>query len=408
LGANGSTGQRVPQRLLSYGRQCLDEADRAAVLEALESDWLTQGPAVEAFEQALARRFGAKHALVCANGTAALHLAALALGWQPGEVVIVPAITFVASANCAAYVGAEPYFVDVDPQTLAIDPNEVERAVVQLRAAGRVVKAVVGVDMAGHPADWTALRALADRYELQLVDDACHAMGATYAAGVQIGDCTHQNVATFSFHPVKHITTGEGGAVLTNDDQLADQVAMMRSHGIRRGEAHVPRWEGPWHLEMTELGYNYRISDLQCALGLSQLRKLDTFLARRRTIAGWYGTLLAGTGEFALPSEKRDVRHAYHLYVLRAKFADAKAGRKAFFQRCHARGIALQVHYRPVPLNTFYRTRVSADTLERIPHAMRYYAECFSVPIFPELTQDDVAYVAETLASAYREGRSHA
>lgn len=391
--------------MLNYGRQCLDEEDKRAILDVMDSDWLTTGPYVGRFERALAERFGVRHAIVCANGTAALHLAALALQWQPGDVVIVPAITFVASANCAMYVGAEPYFVDVDPGTLVIDPGEVEQAVRLLRAAGRRVRAVVGVDLAGHPADWVALRALADKYDLQLVDDACHAMGATYANGEKIGSCAHYDLATLSFHPVKHITTGEGGAVLTNDDRLADRAMLLRSHGIRNQEAQIPAWEGPWHLEMTELGYNYRLNDLQCALGLSQLRKLDGFVAKRRTIAGWYDEMLRGDSRFARPKLRPDVQHAYHLYVLRTAFGEGALGRRAFYSRCLERGVRFQVHYRPVPLNSFYRERVSPGTLERLPNAMKYYDECMSVPIYPQLTQEDVSFVVETLHLAAEGGK---
>jgi perosamine synthetase len=389
------------RRLLTYGRQCLDESDESAVLEVLRSPWLTQGPYVERFERALVERFGARHAVVCSNGTAALHLAALGFGWQPGDVVIAPAITFLASANCAVYVGAEPYFVDIDSRTLAIDPDEVERAVRSLRAAGRRVRAIVGVDMAGHPADWGALRAIADRHELQLLDDACHALGASYDGGKhRIGDGVHADAAVLSFHPVKHITTGEGGAVLTNDAKLAERMALLRSHGMRRGETQVEGWEGPWHLDMTELGYNFRLSDLQCALGLSQLAKLDGFLVRRRAIAAEYAALFASDPVFKLPQSAAGVVHAWHLHVLRARFAKPDA-RRRFFAGCFERNIQLQVHYRPIPLNTFYRARLPADVMHRLPNSQRYYEECFSIPMFPQLTSADQAYVARTLRDVY-------
>jgi perosamine synthetase len=392
----GSMTQQ-PSRLLTYGRQCLDDDDRRAVLEVLESDYLTQGPYVERFEQALAQYFASPYAKVCTNGTAALHLAALALGWGPGDVVIVPAITFVASANCAVYVGAEPYFVDIDPVTLCVDPEEVERAVVRLRAAGRRVRAVVAVDMAGHPADWPALRQLADRYELQLVDDACHALGATYANGAhRIGDGIHADVTTLSFHPVKHITTGEGGAVLTRDAALADKVSLLRSHGIRRGREQIAEWDGPWHLEMTDLGFNFRLTDIQCALGLSQLRKLDRFLARRRAIAALYDGLLGGVAPVRRPVSGPGVQHAWHLYVLRAPFRTA-ADRRRLFAAALERGIQLQVHYRPVPLNGYYRARTGQDVMERLPRSLEYYRECFSIPVFPQLEDEEARYVVSVL-----------
>jgi perosamine synthetase len=395
-------------RLLTYGRQCLDDDDKRAVLEVLDSDWLTQGPMVDRFEHALAGTFGVPHAVVVANGTAALHLAAIALGWGPGDVVIVPAITFLASANCAAYVGAEPYFVDIDPGTLTVDPNEVERHVQRLRAQGRRVRAVVGVDLAGHPADWPALRIIADRYELTLVDDACHAMGATYGEGTKVGSCAHPDVAVLSFHPVKHITTGEGGAMLTHDGRLAERVALLRSHGMVRGEQRVSAWEGPWHNDMVALGYNYRLTDIQCALGLSQLRKLGRFVAQRRQVAAWYGTRLDGDPVFHAPVTARWAEHAYHLYLVRTAFGEGPRSRGAFFARCLAGGVQLQVHYRPVPLNTFYRIRPGGEeALSRVPVSLQFYREAFSAPMYTQLSEDDVAHVVDTIrAAAHEAGRA--
>ena len=385
----------VAPRILPYGRQCLDAEDRQAVLDVLEGDWLTQGPVVDRFEAALGETFGAGHAVACSNGTAALHLAALGLGWGPGDVVLVPAITFLASANCCLYVGAEPYFVDVDDRTVTIDVDAAEHHIKQLKAAGRRVRGIVGVDMGGHPADWVGLRALADRYDLQLVDDACHAMGATYAGGVPIGSGAHADVTLLSFHPVKHITTGEGGAVLTNDAALAGRVRLLRSHGTVRGEHEVPAWEGPWHADMVMLGFNYRLTDVQCALGLSQLRKLGAFVERRREIAARYTERFAGT-VVRTPAEAPDVRNAYHLYLGRTRFD--RQSRRAFFERCRQRGILLQVHYRPVPLNSYYQHLAgNADVRARIPVSLRYYEETFSLPMFPGVADSDVDRVVETV-----------
>jgi perosamine synthetase len=385
----------VAPRILPYGRQCLDADDRQAVLDVLEGDWLTQGPVIERFEAALSETFGAGHAIACSNGTAALHLAALGLGWQPGDVVLVPAITFLASANCCLYVAAEPYFVDVDDRTVTIDIDAAEHHIKRLKAAGRRVRGIVGVDMGGHPADWAGLRALADRYELQLVDDACHAMGATYAGGVPIGSGAHADVTLLSFHPVKHITTGEGGAVLTNDEALAARVRILRSHGTVRGESEVPAWEGPWHADMVMLGFNYRLTDVQCALGLSQIRKLGAFVERRREIAARYTERFAGT-VVRTPVEAPGVRNSYHLYLARTRFD--RLSRRAFFERCRERGILLQVHYRPVPLNSYYeRLAGNADVRARIPVSLGYYEETFSLPMFPGVDDSDVDRVVETV-----------
>jgi UDP-4-amino-4,6-dideoxy-N-acetyl-beta-L-altrosamine transaminase len=388
-----SQSANTAPRILPYGRQCLDAEDRQAVLDVLNGDWLTQGPMVDRFEEALCAEFGPAHAVACSSGTAALHLAALALDWKPGDVVIVPAITFLASANCCAYVGAEPHFVDVDDRTVTIDPNEAEASIKRLRAAGRRVRGIVGVDMGGHPADWVALRALADRYDLHLVDDACHAMGASYAGGERIGSGRHADVTLLSFHPVKHITTGEGGAVLTNDSHLAARAKRLRSHGTVRGPEAIPEWEGPWHYDMVELGFNYRLTDVLSALGCSQLRKLARFVERRRTIATRYTRQFSGT--VVRPPEERDgVRNAYHLYLARTAFDRVR--RREFFERCRERGILLQVHYRPVPLNSFYRSLPSnAGIAGRIRVSMKYYEQAFSLPIFPSLEDADVDRVVE-------------
>lgn len=367
----------------------------------LEGEWLTQGPSVEEFESTLVGYFGAAHAVVCANGTAALHLVALALDWQPGDVVLVPAVTFLASANCVAYVGAEPCFVDVDPSTLTINPCEVERHIIRLKQQGRRVKSVIGVDMAGHPCDWVALRALADRHGLTLVDDACHAMGASYH-GVRVGSCDHADLTSLSFHPVKHITTGEGGAVLTNDPRVAARLRRLRSHGMERNPELIPDWEGPWHSDMMELGYNYRLTDFQCALGASQMRRLPAFVAARREIASWYDALLGGSTDFQRPKTAPWAEHSYHLYLLRVPFGhDSRPDRRTFFGRCLQRGIQLQVHYRPVPLNTYYRRGLSTETVtEAFPNAMAYYREAISVPMYPDLTRDDVTRVVGVLRAS--------
>lgn len=385
-------------RKLSYGHQCLDEEDRQAVLQVLNNDWLTQGPMVERFEQALCQYFGTAHAVVCSSGTAALHLAALSLGWQPGDVILVPAISFLATANCCAYVGAEPYFVDVDATTLTIDPNEVERQVKWLKARNRRVCAIIGMDMAGHPCDWPALREIADRYELTLVDDACHAMGSLYGGHIKTGSCTHSEVTTLSFHPVKHITTAEGGALLTNNARIAGKAARLRSHGTVHDKSLIADWEGPWQYDMVELGYNYRLSDVQCALGISQLKKLDNFVRQRRAHAHHYTQRFQGNPLVRCPTELPGTVHAYHLYVLRIRFDAYGISRREVFERCREQGIRLQVHYRPVTQNSFYR-RTNGEAESRLPVSFVYYREAVSLPLFPQLTPREVEWVVETFTS---------
>ncbi len=383
-----------PRRLLTYGHQSIDEDDIRTVAEILRGDWLTQGPAIELFEAALRQYFGAQHAVVCANGTAALHLVASALDWKPGDVVIVPAITFLASSNCCLYVGAEPVFVDIDPDTLTIDPARVEEKVARLTAQGRRVRAIMGVDLAGHPCDWPALQSIAKRYGATLVDDACHAIGAL-CHGSKLGSGVHADVTVLSFHPVKHVTTGEGGALLTDDGELAQRLRRLRSHGTVRNP-DAPDWEGPWYSDMVDLGYNYRLTDFQCGLGISQLRKVEHFLARRREIANFYDQAFAGSKWFRTPTTMPWARHAYHLYVLRAQFGRGMPDRRAFFAACLSRGIQLQVHYRPVMLNSYYRTRFPYDPAE-FTTSLAYYSETLSIPMYPSLERADLEYVVETL-----------
>lgn len=385
---------------LTYGHQCLDEDDLAAVVEVLRGDWLTQGPAVGRFETELASYFGARHAVVCSNGTTALHLAALCLNWQPRDVVLVPALTFLATANCCEYVGAEPCFTDIDERTFTIDPNDAERQIKRLRAEGRRVRTIAGVDFAGHACDWPALRSLADRYDLTLMDDACHSMGGTYAGGIKVGSCTHNDVTTLSFHPVKHITTGEGGALLTNDVSVAERARRLRNHGTLRGPESIAGWDGPWQYDMIELGYNFRLSDIQAALGSSQLRKIGAFVARRREIAATYTARLPVDSAAVAPGEAAGVTHAYHLYVARAEFGEhGLMSRRAFFEACAARGIHLQVHYRPVVENSYYRLKPEHHgAAHRLPASYRFYQQSFSLPMHPQLTEDDLDRVVRTVA----------
>jgi perosamine synthetase len=390
----------VADRVIAYGHQSINDDDCRAVLDVLKGDWLTQGPSVEAFEASLAATLGARHAVSCANGTAALHLAALALGWGPGDVVLVPAITFLASANCAAYVGAEPFFVDIDDETLTIDPRKAEQHIVDLIAAGRRVRAIVGVDMAGHPCDWPALRQLADRYSLDLVDDACHAIGAS-GDGAAIGSGRFADLTTLSFHPVKHITTAEGGAVLTNDASIAESLRRLRSHGTVRGPEDVPDWEGPWHYDMVCLGFNYRLTDLQAALGVSQMRRLPEFVARRREIADEYRRRFAGHAYLRCPTERAGVTHAYHLFLARIDFAAAGTTRREFFERCRAGGLALQVHYRPIFMNSFYRNReINRGAEAWTPVSCAYYEQTVSLPMYPDLTDADMDTVVRVVNRA--------
>lgn len=370
---------------LSYGRQVIDAADRAAVDKCLRSPWMTQGPAIPAFEEALARACGAKYAVACANGTAALHLACLAAGLKPGDEAIVPAITFAATANAALYCGAEPVIVDVKPDTITMDPAAFARALT------RRTKAVLPVHFAGLPADMAEIRAVAKKRGLIVIEDAAHALGASYK-GKKIGACDRSDMAILSFHPVKHIATGEGGAVLTNSKSLRDKLRLFRSHGITRDPALLEKKnEGGWYYEMQALGFNYRITDLQCALGISQLKKLPRFLKRRRQIASAYAAAFAGDSRIKLQALPKDRENALHLYTIQVPVPR----RRALYDFLHARGVLANVHYLPVHKLPFYQRRGWAG--KRLPHSEAYYAGALSLPMHAALTDADVRRVIKTV-----------
>lgn len=381
---------------LPYGRQTIEADDVAAVVAALQDDFLTTGPRVEAFEAALAGRVGARHAVACANGTAALHLAMIALDLAPGDAVIVPAITFVATANAVRLAGAEVVFADVDPDTGLMGVDHAEAALGRAPAAR--VRAIAPVHLAGQCADPAGLRAFADRYGLAVVEDACHALGTTYGEGARIGACAHADMACLSFHPVKAIATGEGGAITLNDDARAARLRRLRSHGIERDPARMAAPPaGPWVYEMPEVGLNYRLTDVACALGLSQLAKLDRFLARRAALVARYDRALAPLAPLVRPLDRAACRPGWHLMVALVDFAAAGVDRAAVMGRLRAIGIGTQVHYIPVPSQPYYRARYGAAPL---PGATRYYDRALTLPLHPTMTDGDVDRVAAALAEA--------
>ncbi len=399
--------ENAPQ--LSYGRQWIDEDDILAVAGSLRDPWLTQGPKVDAFEKGLCDVTGARHAVVVSSGTAALHLAALAMGVGPGRTAVVPAITFVASANAIAYAGGRVRFADVDEDTALINLESLEQRCEELRTAGAAPSVLVAVDMCGQPAALPAIRRIAERFGARVIEDAAHALGATYTDGGRVhraASCAHSDAAILSFHPVKHITTGEGGAVLTNDDLVARQVRELRSHGIHRETSRFERaGDGPWYYEQSALGFNYRLTDLQCALGLSQLSKLNRFVARRRELAGIYDRALS---DDRLASHLRPLTtnpgnfHAYHLYVVRvlspsgASLEQIADRRKNLYAFLREQGIQTQVHYIPVNWHPYYR-RVHGSSAGDCPGANAYYAGCLSLPMYPSMSDSDVSRVARCL-----------
>ncbi len=373
-----------PAAFIPYGRQTVEDDDVAAVLEALRSPMITQGPRVEAFERALCEATGARHAVVVSSGTAALHVAYAALGVGPGEEIVTSPNTFLATANAAVFLGARPAFADIEDGQHNLDPAAAEAAV------SARTRAIVAVDFAGHPADADALREVADRRGLALVADASHSLGAVFR-GRRVG--TLADLTCLSFHPVKGITTGEGGAVLTDDGTLARECRRLRTHGMVRDRDELGGDPPPWYYEMHRVGWNYRITDLQCALGVSQVAKLERFVARRRALAARYGDLLAELPEVATPAEAEGVESAWHLYVIRVP----AQRRRAVFESMRSAGIGVQVHYIPVYRQPFY-VRLLAREPSAFPSTEDYYARAISLPLFPALTESQQERVVETLA----------
>ena len=369
-------GPPVRQALLPYGRQTLTETDVAAATEVLRSDWLTTGPKVADFEEAIADYVDARHAVSFSSGTAALHAAVLAAGLKPGDEAITTPLTFCATANAVLYGGGTPVFADVRDETLTIDPEEVERRITPR------TKALLPVDYAGHPADLDALLALADRHELIVIEDAAHALGAKYRSRM-VGSISHMSV--FSFHAVKHLTTGEGGMVTTNNGEFVQRLREVRNHGID-SDARARQADGQWHYEMTTLGFNYRLTDIACALGLAQLPRLPANLARRRTIAARYEKALATVSSLALPIVAADVTSAWHLYPVRV---DASIDRAEVFDALRAEGLGVNVHYIPVHLHPYYRSRFGYRGGE-FPIAETASGRLISLPMFHGMTDEDV------------------
>jgi UDP-4-amino-4,6-dideoxy-N-acetyl-beta-L-altrosamine transaminase len=391
---------------LPYGRQLIEEDDIAAVTAALRADYLTTGPTVEAFERAFAERVGAAHAVACSSGTAALHLAAMALDLGPNDWLIVPSMTFLATANAARFVGAEVEFADVDPDTGLLTEATLSEALDHAKRAGRAAKAVSVVHLAGRSAPMTAIAAHAR--SLPIVEDACHALGTTYEdAGSQarVGDGRYGTLATFSLHPVKTIAVGEGGMITTNEPRLAARMRLARNHGMTRDpdafreRAAATSPEGkinPWYYEMHEPGYNYRLPDILCALGLSQLAKLDRFSARRRELAALYDAALTPLAPVVrtIPPVP-GCNPVLHLYVALINFPAIRMTREQVMTALRARGIGTQVHYLPVHRQPYYRSRYGEITL---PGADAYYSRALSLPLFPAMSDDDVSRVTQALA----------
>jgi UDP-4-amino-4,6-dideoxy-N-acetyl-beta-L-altrosamine transaminase len=376
--------------VIPYGRQEVTQADIDAVVSVLRSDYLTQGPLVPQFEQAVARQIGAKYAVAVNSATSALHIACLALGLSPGDWLWTTPITFLASANCARYCGASVDFVDIDPRTYNLSTEALERKLREARKTGRLPKAVVAVHLCGQPCDMAAIGRLAKEYGFKVIEDASHAIGGKYQ-GEWIGNGRHSDVTVFSFHPVKIVTTAEGGMAVSNDSVLARRMDLFRSHGMTRDPAEMTQApDGPWYYQQIALGYNYRMTELQAALGISQLQRVDEYVARRHAIARRYDTLLDGM-PVVLPWQHPDGYSGLHLYVIRLDPKRVKRSRRDVFEALRGEGIGVNVHYIPVHTQPYYRECGFRDG--DFPEAERYYAEAITLPMYPGLTpalQDEV------------------
>ena len=380
--------------MINYGKQFIDSKDIKAVTKVLKGNWLTQGPEVQKFEKALKLKFRSKYCTVVSNGTAALHLAGIALGWKKGDIVFTSPISFLATSNCVLYSGATPVFIDIEDDHFTIDVNKLEKKIKEYKKRKKNISAIIATDYAGHPSDWKKLKLLGNKYNIKLINDNCHALGASidnkknYA--IKFAD-----IATHSYHPVKHITTGEGGSILTNNKELDKKIKILRSHGVEKNN------DKPWFYQMNQLGFNYRLSDLSCSLGISQLKKLEIFLKKRRKIAKIYDRAFKKFKFVKIPKIKRNNTHAYHLYPIRIDFNKFKTNKESFLKRLKNININLQVHYIPIHLQPYYKKNFKYKK-GNFPVAEKFYSEEVSLPIYYNLKTNEVNYVIKNIKKYLR------
>jgi perosamine synthetase len=380
----------------NYGKQYIDWRDILVVVKTLCSNFLTQGPKVAQFEKAICEYTGAKYAVAVANGTAALHMAMMALDVGKGDEIITSPNTFLASANCALYVGADAKFADIDADTACISPDEIKKHIT------KNTKILVPVHFAGQSCDMIAIKKIADEYNLKIVEDAAHAIGSSYE-GVKVGSCKYSDMTIFSFHPVKNMTTAEGGAITTNDEKIYQKLLLLRSHGMSRDPKTLTKNDGPWYYEMHEFGYNYRMTDVQAALGISQLKKIDKFAQRRREIVEFYKKEFAGDVRFSFLKEKDFSRACFHLFPLLIDFEKVKLSKKEIFVKLQEQGLNLQVHYIPVHLQPLYKAR--GFKMGDFPKAEKYYQQTLSLPLYYGLTNCDLRKIVKIIKSVVGESK---
>ena len=372
--------------MIGYGHQYIDDADIEAVVSVLKSDFLTQGPFVTKFEQEICKITGAKYCVSVSNATAGLHIAVAALGLGYDAEGITTPNTFLASSNCMVYNHVKPIFADINPVSYNIDPAEIAKHI-----TGKT-KLLIPVHFAGLPCEMDRISAVAQKHNLRIIEDAAHAIGSQYADGSYVGNCKYSDMTVFSFHPVKTITTGEGGAVTTNDEALYQKLLMLRSHGITKNENFLTKNPGPWYYEMLSLGFNYRMTDMQAALGYSQLQKLAFFKKRRREIVAAYNKAFAGMKYLKTPTEPKEVSSCFHLYAVQIDFNALGKSRSQVMQELRDQGIGTQVHYIPVPMQPFYKETFGYKDCD-YPVAEKYYEQELSLPLYPGMSDEDVDYV---------------
>lgn len=374
--------------MIPYGKQTIEQDDIQAVVDVLKSDFLTTGPKIAEFEQIVADYVGAKYAVAISNGTSALHAACFAAGIGPGDEVITTPLTFAASANCVLYCGGTPVFADVDPKTYNIDPEDIRRKITDR------TKAIIAVHLAGQPCDMDAIHSIAREHGLIVIEDGAHALGSVYK-GKKVGSMS--DMTTFSFHPVKPITTGEGGMIVTDNEEFYKKMVLFRSHGITRDDSMMTRNDGPWFYQQFDLGYNYRITDIQCALGCSQMKKLDRFLARRKEIVARYNEAFADCDNIITPYQLSDTESGWHLYIVQVKNCD----RRQVFEGMREKGIGVNVHYIPVYMHPYYQEHGYENV--HCANADEIYSHIISLPLYPGLTSEQQDYVIDILKSLCEE-----
>ncbi|MCX6113053.1 MAG: UDP-4-amino-4,6-dideoxy-N-acetyl-beta-L-altrosamine transaminase [Proteobacteria bacterium] len=378
---------------IPYGRQYIDDTDIEAVVKALRSDYLTQGPAVDEFEKSICEYTGAKYCVAVCNGTAALHLAVKALDVQSGLEGITTTNTFVASSNCLVYNNLRPVFADIDERTYNIDPVEVEKKITSK------TKIIIPVHFAGQTANMEKIFKFSKNKDIHIIEDASHAIGSKYKCGTRVGSCKYSDMTVFSFHPVKTITTGEGGAITTNNEKLYKKLRILRTHGITK--QNMSKNPGPWYYEMQDLGFNYRLTDLQALLGTSQMRKIDLFIKRRREIIDFYNNIFKGLDWLITPYQEEGVFSALHLYVLKIDFNKIEKTRKQVMEELKEKNIGTQVHYIPVHTQPYY-VKTFGYKQGDYPNAEKYYEQALSIPLYPKMTEEEVEWVVDNIKGLKR------